>query len=100
MDFFVAKERISLKRSFQLYWCYVLPFPCVPFFALAARATLPPVAASIVSGVCFLAAGALSMWPVAFKDASNKLWLFTCLAWFLSGVLAMFLSAVVGIGAA
>ena len=100
MGFFLAMERISLKRSFQLYWFYVLPFPCVPFLALAVRATLPPTTASIVSGVCFLGTGALSMWPVAFKDASNKLWLLSCLAWFISSVLAMLFSAVVGIGAA
>ena len=100
MDFFLAKERISLKRSFRLYWLYVLPFPCVPFLALAIRATLLPTAASIVSGACFFAAFVLGMWPVAFKDASNKLWLLTGLAWFISVVLAMFLSAVVGIGAA
>ncbi|WP_158755118.1 hypothetical protein [Dyella sp. S184] len=100
MDFFLAKERISLKRSFQLYWLYVLPFPCVPFLAIPIRATLPPTAASIVSGASFFAAFALGMWPVAFKDASNKLWLLTGLAWFISVVLAMFLSAVAGIGAA
>ena len=100
MDFFLAKERISLKRSFQLYWFYALPLPCVPFLALAVRATIPSTVASIVSGICFLAAGALGMWPVAFKDAPIKLWLFTCLAWLTSVVLALFLSAVLGIGAA
>ena len=100
MDFIQTKERIDLKRSIQLYWLYALPFPCVPFLDLAARAALPSTAASIVSAACFLAAGALGVWPVAFKNASNKLWLLIILAWLISDVLAMFLSAITGIGAA
>jgi hypothetical protein len=93
MDFFLAKERISLKRSFQRYWFFVLPFSLVPFLALAAKTALSSTAASIVSGICFLAAGALGLWPVAFKDASNKLWLLACLGWLVSSVLAMLLPA-------
>ena len=100
MDFFLAKERISLKRSFRLYWHYVLPFALLPFLAVAIRASFSPTAVPIVFGVCFVAAGILAMWPVAFKDASNRLWLFTCLGWLISSVLAMLLPAVAALGAA
>jgi hypothetical protein len=93
MDFFLAKERISLKRSFQLYWLYVLPFTLLPFLSVAIRAIFSPSATSIMVGTCFVAAGILGMLPVALKDASNRLWLFACLGWLISSVLAMLLPA-------
>jgi hypothetical protein len=100
MDFFLAKERIGLMRSFRLYWFYVLPFALLPFLAVAIRANFPPTAAPIATGACFVAVGILAMWPVAFKDASNRLWLFACLGWLVSSVLAMLLPATAALGTA
>jgi uncharacterized membrane protein len=100
MHFYLAKERVSLKRSFQLYWLYVLPFILLPFIAIAIRAAFAPNISSIVFSACFVVVAVLALWPVAFRDAANKLWLFACMAWFISAILAMFVSAVLGVGAA
>ena len=70
MDFFLAKERISLKRSFQLYWLYVLPFTLLPFLSVAIRAIFSPSATSIMVGACFATPGVCA--PRPRGQASQK----------------------------
>jgi hypothetical protein len=80
--FFLAKQRLSLVQSLRAYWLYLVPFILGPLICLAVKAALPVAAPAITAGY-FLASAALAMWPLAFKDASNKYWLIGILAWFV-----------------
>ena len=80
--FFLAKQRLSLAQSLRAYWLYLVPFIVGPLMGVVVRAALPSLAPAITAGY-FLASAALAMWPLAFKDASNKYWLIGVLAWFV-----------------
>ena len=80
--FFIAKRRLGLAQSLRMYWPYLVPFVLGPLVSPIVSAALP-TAAPVVTGVYFLASAALAMWPIAFKDASNKYWLLGVVAWFV-----------------
>ena len=80
--FFLAKHRLSLAQSLRVYWPYLVPFVLSPLVSLIVSTALP-TAAPVITGGYFLASAALAMWPLAFKDASNKYWLLGVVAWFV-----------------
>ena len=86
--FFLAEHRLSLAQSLRAYWLYLVPFVLGPLVSLIVSATFP-TAAPVISGGYFLASAALAMWPLAFKDASNKYWLLGVIAWFVLRLVAV-----------
>ena len=48
-----------------------------------------PSTVSIIWSVCFYALGILVLYPVLFKDASNRLWIVASVGWVISFMLAM-----------
>lgn len=89
MDLFMPKDRISIQRSLQVYWPYILPFVLLPFPMWGIRALFMPGTVSIIWSVCFYALGILVLYPALFKDASNRLWIVASFGWLVSFVLAM-----------
>jgi hypothetical protein len=86
--FFLAKHRLGLAQSLRVYWPYLVPFVLWPLVSPIVSAAIP-TAAPVVTGGYFLASAALAMWPLAFKDASNKYWLLGVIAWFVLRLVAV-----------
>jgi hypothetical protein len=86
--FFLAKHRLGLAQSLRIYWPYLVPFVLGPLVSPIVSAALPAAAPAITGGY-FLASAGLAMWPLAFKDASNKYWLLGVIAWFVLRLVAV-----------
>ncbi|EIL97959.1 hypothetical protein UUC_17550 [Rhodanobacter denitrificans] len=85
--FFLAKQRLGLAQSLRAYGLFLLPLLLQPFVSLMLHAFAPAAALFLSSGY-FLAAAVLSLWPLAFKDASSRFWVVGCLGWFALVVLS------------
>ena len=86
--FFLAKHRLGLAQSLRIYWPYLVPFVLGPLVSPIVSAALP-TAAPVITGGYFLASAGLAMWPLAFKDASNKYWLLGVIAWLVLRLVAV-----------
>jgi len=86
--FFLAKHRLGLAQSLRIYWPCLVPFALGPLVSPIVSAALP-AAAPVITGGYFLASAGLAMWPLAFKDASNKYWLLGVIAWFVLRLVAV-----------
>lgn len=85
----MKKSRVSIRRSLQVYWPYILPFVLLPFPMWDIRALFIPSTVSIIWSVCFYALGILVLYPVLFKNASNRLWIVASVGWVISSMLVM-----------
>jgi hypothetical protein len=86
--FFRTKHSLSPAQSLRVYWLYLVPFVLGPLISLIVKVVRPAVAPAF-SDWYFLAYAVLAIWPVVFKDASNKYRLLGFIAWFVLKIVAV-----------